>query len=93
MATRLPASMPWDASLVGPESAEAEPRPRLPRGRGGIHPTVTDADLILGRRIDPGAVRRRSPAPLDSAKAAAALQAGYRTGPRPLQDARRLWRG
>src|SRR5471032_1458345 len=36
---------------VGPESAGAEPGPAC-YGRGGIHPTVTDADLILGR-IDP----------------------------------------
>jgi N-methylhydantoinase A len=39
--------------LVGPRSAGAVPGPAC-YGRGGASPTVTDADLILGR-IDPGA--------------------------------------
>jgi N-methylhydantoinase A len=33
---------------VGPESAGAEPGPAC-YGRGGAHPTVTDANLVLGR--------------------------------------------
>jgi N-methylhydantoinase A len=37
---------------VGPESAGAEPGPAS-YGRGGTAPTVTDADVVLGR-IDPG---------------------------------------
>ncbi|MFO1080050.1 MAG: hydantoinase/oxoprolinase family protein [Reyranellaceae bacterium] len=37
---------------VGPESAGAEPGPAS-YGRGGTQPTVTDADVVLGR-IDPG---------------------------------------
>lgn len=37
---------------VGPESAGADPGPAC-YGRGGTHPTVTDADLILGY-LDPG---------------------------------------
>jgi len=37
---------------VGPESAGAEPGPAC-YGRGGDQPTVTDANLVLGR-IDPG---------------------------------------
>ena len=37
---------------VGPESAGAEPGPAC-YGRGGTEPTVTDADVVLGR-IDPG---------------------------------------
>jgi len=37
---------------VGPESAGAEPGPAS-YGRGGAEPTVTDADVLLGR-IDPG---------------------------------------
>jgi N-methylhydantoinase A len=37
---------------VGPESAGAEPGPAS-YGRGGTEPTVTDADVVLGR-IDPG---------------------------------------
>jgi N-methylhydantoinase A len=36
---------------VGPQSAGSEPGP-VCYGRGGVEPTVTDADLILGR-IDP----------------------------------------
>jgi N-methylhydantoinase A len=38
--------------LVGPESAGSEPGPAC-YGRGGEAPTVTDADLLLGR-IEPG---------------------------------------
>src|SRR5882672_5413086 len=37
---------------VGPESAGAEPGPAS-YGRGGREPTVTDADVVLGR-LDPG---------------------------------------
>lgn len=37
---------------VGPESAGADPGP-ICYGRGGIEPTVTDADLVLGY-LDPG---------------------------------------
>jgi N-methylhydantoinase A len=37
--------------LVGPESAGADPGPAC-YGRGGRHPTVTDANLVLGR-LDP----------------------------------------
>ena len=36
---------------VGPESAGSEPGPAC-YGRGGVRPSVTDADLILGR-LDP----------------------------------------
>ncbi|MCX7622095.1 MAG: hydantoinase/oxoprolinase family protein, partial [Acidimicrobiales bacterium] len=38
---------------VGPDSAGAEPGPVCYR-RGGTEPTVTDADVVLGR-IDPQA--------------------------------------
>ena len=52
---------------VGPESAGADPGPAC-YGRGGTRPTVTDADLVLGRvdpawfaggqmELDPGAAR------------------------------------
>ena len=37
---------------VGPESAGSEPGPAC-YGRGGNHPGVTDADLVLGK-LDPG---------------------------------------
>lgn len=38
---------------VGPQSAGAEPGPAC-YGKGGVEPTITDANLVLGR-IDPGA--------------------------------------
>ena len=58
---------------VGPESAGAEPGPAC-YGRGGNEPTVTDADLNLGR-IDPAAFAGGK-LRLDSARAAAALSRG-----------------
>jgi N-methylhydantoinase A/oxoprolinase/acetone carboxylase beta subunit len=39
---------PGGALTVGPESAGADPGPAC-YGRGGTQPTVTDADLVLGR--------------------------------------------
>ena len=68
---------PGGALVVGPESAGAEPGPAC-YGRGGTRPTVTDADLVLGRipsdavfpglgRLDVEAARRA----LDEAGAAA----------------------
>jgi len=56
---------------VGPESAGADPGPAC-YGRGAIHPTVTDADVVLGY-INPdnflgGRIK------LDKAKAVAAVQ-------------------
>jgi N-methylhydantoinase A len=56
---------------VGPDSAGADPGPACYR-RGGTAPTVTDADLVLGR-IDP---ERFSGGrmPLDASAAAAALR-------------------
>jgi N-methylhydantoinase A len=43
---------PGGALKVGPRSAGAEPGPAC-YGRGGVEPTVTDADLVLGY-LDPG---------------------------------------
>jgi N-methylhydantoinase A/oxoprolinase/acetone carboxylase beta subunit len=62
------------ALVVGPQSAGAEPGPAC-YGRGGMAPTVTDADLVLGRiprdAVFPGL------GALDVAAASAALrQAG-----------------
>jgi N-methylhydantoinase A/oxoprolinase/acetone carboxylase beta subunit len=42
---------PGGALVVGPESAGADPGPAC-YGRGGAAPTVTDADLVLGRIDD-----------------------------------------
>ena len=47
---------PGGALVVGPESAGADPGPAC-YGQGGTAPTVTDADLVLGRIP----VRRRLP--------------------------------
>ena len=58
---------------VGPDSAGAEPGPAC-YARGGAAPTVTDADLVLGR-IDPAGFAGGR-VPLDAARAAAALDAG-----------------
>jgi N-methylhydantoinase A len=62
---------------VGPDSAGAEPGP-VAYGRGGTEPTVTDADLVLGR-IDPAAFSGGRMA-LDTAGAERAL--GERVGAR-----------
>ena len=57
--------------LVGPDSAGAEPGPAS-YGRGGSDPTVTDADLVLGK-IDPVRFAGGKIA-IDQDKAMAALQ-------------------
>jgi N-methylhydantoinase A len=57
---------------VGPQSAGSEPGPAA-YGRGGKSPTVTDADIVLGR-IDP-ATFAGGEVPLDPAAAALALAA------------------
>jgi N-methylhydantoinase A len=57
---------------VGPESAGADPGPAC-YGRGGVHPTVTDANLVLGR-YDPAHFAGGSLA-LDTAAAQQALAA------------------
>ncbi|HVY33854.1 MAG TPA: hydantoinase/oxoprolinase family protein [Caulobacteraceae bacterium] len=56
---------------VGPKSASSEPGPAC-YGRGGLQPTVTDADLVLGR-VDPEAFAGGSIA-LDVDAARGALQ-------------------
>jgi N-methylhydantoinase A len=57
---------------VGPQSAGSEPGPAC-YGRGGAEPTVTDADLVLGR-IDPAAFAGGT-LRLDRAKAEKAMAA------------------
>jgi N-methylhydantoinase A len=58
---------------VGPDSAGSEPGPAC-YGRGGTEPTVTDADLVMGR-IDPAAFAAGR-IPLDPQRAAHAVDAG-----------------
>ena len=55
---------------VGPRSAGAEPGPAC-YGRGGAEPTVTDANLVLGR-LDPG-TRLAGTVALDPRRAEAAI--------------------
>ena len=57
---------------MGPDSAGSEPRP-VCYGRGGALPTVTDANLTLGR-LDPAAFAAGT-MPLDAAAARAAIDA------------------
>jgi N-methylhydantoinase A len=59
--------------LVGPDSAGAEPGPAC-YGRGGTEPTVTDADLVIGK-ID-AARFAGGKIPVDAAQAERALAAG-----------------
>ncbi len=56
---------------VGPESAGADPGPAC-YGRGGREPTVTDANVVLGRL--PADVALGGSLPLDAAAARAALE-------------------
>ncbi|MEM0921943.1 MAG: hydantoinase/oxoprolinase family protein [Pseudomonadota bacterium] len=52
---------------VGPESAGADPGP-ICYGRGGTRPTISDANLMLGR-LDPGGLRGVAGAPLAEVEA------------------------
>jgi N-methylhydantoinase A len=54
---------------VGPQSAQSEPGPVCYR-RGGTEPTVTDADLVLGRLDAEGFNNGRMTLDLDGARAA-----------------------
>lgn len=64
---------------VGPESAGASPGP-ICYGRGGTRPTITDANLVLGRLNPDGllAVERR--VPVDEVRKAVAEQIGRPLG-------------
>ena len=70
---------------VGPESAGSEPGPAC-YGRGGTAPTVTDADVVLGR-LDPdyfagGSIK------LDAAKRGDGDRRRDRRAARPARDSR-----
>ena len=63
---------PFSRSIrVGPESAGAAPGP-VCYGRGGIEPTVTDADLVLGLLSPGGFLGGRMPLDREAAVAAVA---------------------
>jgi N-methylhydantoinase A len=57
------------ALRVGPQSAGADPGPAC-YGRGGTDPTVTDANLLLGRLAPDSTLARGVPLDLDAARAA-----------------------
>jgi N-methylhydantoinase A len=56
---------------VGPQSAGAEPGP-VCYGRGGVEPTVTDANLVLGRLDAASFIGGEQPLDADAARAAIA---------------------
>lgn len=56
---------------VGPQSAGSEPGPAC-YGQGGVEPTVTDANLVLGYLSPDGLLGGRLPLDLDRARKAAA---------------------
>ncbi len=63
------------ALRVGPRSAGAEPGPAC-YGRGGEEPTVTDANLLLGRLAADSELAGGVPLDVDAARAAVAKLAG-----------------
>jgi N-methylhydantoinase A len=76
---------PGGALRVGPRSAGAEPGPAC-YGRGGTEPTVTDANLVLGRLA--GDSTLAGDVPLDAEAAMAAVDAlAARVGLDPLETA------
>ncbi|TML57682.1 MAG: hydantoinase/oxoprolinase family protein, partial [Actinobacteria bacterium] len=87
------------ALRVGPRSAGAEPGPAC-YGRGGVDPTVTDADLVLGRipadavfpgldRLDADAARRAlDGAGVDAAGVIAVVDAAMEQAVRVVSVAR-----
>jgi N-methylhydantoinase A len=71
---------------VGPESAGADPGPAC-YGRGGTHPTVTDADLLLGY-LDSGTfLGGRMPIDLEQARRAVAEHVAEPLGIDPVHAA------
>ncbi len=72
---------PGGVLLVGPESAGADPGPAC-YGRGGTDPTVTDANLVLGRLRPEGFLDGRMTLDVAAARAAVArLAEAMRTTP------------
>jgi len=80
-------SLAWvnDAGLlqVGPESAGAEPGP-ICYGRGGQKPTITDANLILGRLNPKALLSVNNPVSLETVRKLMQEQVGAQLG---LEDA------
>ena len=82
---RSPGSTPAARSRSGPQSAGADPGPAC-YGRGGTEPTVTDANVVLGRLNPTRLLGGRMP--IDAATAAPRDRGGSRAGwAWPLRDA------
>jgi N-methylhydantoinase A len=64
---------------IGPESAGADPGP-ICYGRGGAEPTITDANLVLGRLDSRRLLALRNPVPTESVRAIFAERIGAPTG-------------
>jgi N-methylhydantoinase A len=76
---------------VGPESAGARPGP-ICYGRGGTEPTITDANLLLGR-LDPARLLSvGSPVDVDTVRRAFEDKVGKATGLDPLAAAEAVLR-
>jgi N-methylhydantoinase A len=64
---------------VGPQSAGADPGP-ICYGRGGQAPTITDANLLLGRLNPDALLAVDNPVPLDAVRAVFARELGEKLG-------------
>jgi N-methylhydantoinase A len=71
---------------VGPMSAGAEPGPAA-YDRGGVAPTVTDANIVLGRLNQQALLAGRMPIRPDLARGAIERELGQRLGMDPIQVA------
>jgi N-methylhydantoinase A len=71
---------------VGPESAGSSPGP-ICYGRGGARPTITDANLVLGRLDPEGLLAVRDPVPVEQIRHAFAREIGDPLGLSPEQAA------
>jgi len=71
---------------VGPQSAGATPGP-ICYGRGGTEPTITDANLLLGRLNPSKLLAVDSPVSLDTVRAAFVERIGSRAGLRGVEAA------
>ncbi|HET7408683.1 MAG TPA: hydantoinase/oxoprolinase family protein, partial [Paracoccaceae bacterium] len=67
---------------VGPESAGADPGP-ICYGRGGVEPTISDANLLLGRLNPAGLLAVDEPVPMERVRAAFAEKLGGPLGVSP----------
>jgi N-methylhydantoinase A len=74
------------ALRIGPHSAGAEPGPMC-YGRGGTDPTITDANLLLGRLIPSEFLGGEMPLEVKAARSGIETNICERTGLSPLQAA------